>query len=115
MRKYSQRAVIPLETRLFAKIDAAGPCWLWTGGTAGGTPGDRYGYIGPGRRGSGPMLRVHRVVWELLVGPIPEGLELDHLCRVRICCNPDHLEPVTHRENLRRGAHGPGIPRKRTR
>jgi hypothetical protein len=41
-------------------------------------------------------------VYELHVGPIPEGLDLDHLCRVRACCNPDHLEPVTRSENLRR-------------
>lgn len=49
------------------------------------------------------MLRVHRVVYELLVGPIPEGLQLDHLCRNRVCGNPDHLEPVTNRENWIRG------------
>ena len=45
----------------------------------------------------------HRYAYEELVGPIPEGLQLDHLCRNRSCVNPDHLEPVTCRENLRRG------------
>lgn len=48
------------------------------------------------------MQVVHRVTYQLLVGPIPEGLELDHLCEVKACCNPEHLEPVTHAENLRR-------------
>ncbi|TDD77726.1 HNH endonuclease [Actinomadura rubrisoli] len=47
---------------------------------------------------------VHRFVYESLVGPIPEGLVLDHLCRVRACCNPAHLEPVTDRVNILRGA-----------
>jgi hypothetical protein len=52
------------------------------------------------------MLLVHRDVYEQLVGPIPEGLVLDHLCRNRSCCNPAHLEPVTTAENVRRGLNG---------
>lgn len=46
----------------------------------------------------------HRVVYELIKGPIPQGMQLDHLCRNRVCVNPDHLEPVTCRENLLRGS-----------
>lgn len=46
----------------------------------------------------------HRLEWEKINGPVPEGLELDHLCRNRWCVNPDHLEPVTHQENIRRGS-----------
>jgi hypothetical protein len=46
---------------------------------------------------------VHRVVYEYVVGPIPEGMQIDHLCRNRACCRPEHLEPVTIRENLLRG------------
>lgn len=52
----------------------------------------------------------HRVIYERLKGPVPPGLELDHLCRNRPCVNPDHVEPVTHQENMRRGH--PGRPRK---
>lgn len=90
----------PLEARLWPKVDAAGPCWLWTGHRS----AQGYGRIGTGEGRA--VALVHRVVWELLVGPIPASLELDHLCRVRSCCNPDHLEPVTHAENVRRGAFG---------
>lgn len=50
----------------------------------------------------GRQRSVHRVVYELLVGPIPPGLQIDHLCRVRACCNPAHLEPVTNLENALR-------------
>jgi hypothetical protein len=61
-----------------------GACWIWTGKL------DR----GYGR---------HKAVYEALLGPVPTGLELDHLCRVRACVNPPHLEPVTHKENVLRG------------
>lgn len=57
-----------------------------------------------GRRQGGPkMLKAHRVMYEWLVGPIPEGLQIDHLCRNRWCLNPSHMEPVTNRENGCRG------------
>lgn len=65
-------------------------CWIWFGNTAEG-----YGYIAG--RGA------HRIAYELYRGPIPAGLQIDHLCRVRSCVNPAHMEPVTIRENLRRG------------
>ena len=68
-------------------------CWLWTGRTH-----DGYGYVS----WAGRNRRVHRLMYELLVGPIPDGLHIDHLCRVRSCCNPKHLQPVTNAENLRR-------------
>jgi hypothetical protein len=75
-------------------------CWLWTGATM------RNGYAVIQRgRGLGTTA-AHRVAYEALVGPIPAGLELDHLCRVRHCVNPAHLEPVSRSENNRRGARG---------
>jgi len=69
-------------------------CWLWTGGGN----GKGYGIV------HGRSSRVaHRFSYEMLVGPVPEGLQLDHLCRQRCCVNPAHLEPVTSRENTLRG------------
>lgn len=73
-------------------------CWLWMGT---GTP-TGYGQIGAGSRGAG-MIYAHRAAYELYVGPIPDGMEIDHLCRVRRCVNPSHIEPVLHRDNLLRG------------
>jgi HNH endonuclease len=83
---------LPPKDRFWARVDASGPCWTWTGGrTANG-----YGRFGI--TASNQEL-AHRFAWIILVGPIPEGLQLDHLCRVRLCVNPDHLEPVTPQEN----------------
>lgn len=76
-------------------IDASGDCWLWTGRTG------RYDYGTVGAFGKKNVM-AHRAVWLVLVGPIPEGMHLDHLCRVPLCVNPDHLEPVTPAENNRR-------------
>lgn len=73
------------------------PCWLWQGSLTCG-----YGQVWFQNR----MWRAHRLIYQLLVGPIPEGLNLDHLCRNKSCCNPNHLEPVTQQENVRRGEAG---------
>lgn len=84
-----------LEERFWAKVQKLEDgCWLWTGGKR----GCGYGTI----RRNGKNTSAHVVAYEMLVGPIPDGLEIDHLCRVRLCVNPEHMEPVTHRENIRR-------------
>lgn len=96
MNTYSQRFKT-LEERLMSKVDVDDDtgCWLWTGAI------DRYGY---GQIGvEGRVTGVHRASYSTFVGPIPEGLTIDHLCRVRRCLNPEHLETVTSRENTLRG------------
>jgi len=70
-------------------------CWLWIGGR----DTDDYGVIWHDRT----THRAHRVIYESVRGLIPDGLQLDHLCRTTCCVNPDHMEPVTCRENLLRG------------
>lgn len=86
------------EVRFMAKVDQTGACWLWTGAK------DRDGYgqfkVG-GRRGQ--AVGAHRWAYLHWIGPIEDGLKLDHLCRVPCCVNPVHLEPVTNRENICRG------------
>lgn len=70
-------------------------CWLWIGSlNAGG-----YGQFNNGQT----IVKAYRWSYEHHVGPVPEGLDLDHLCRVRHCVNPAHLEPVTRLENILRG------------
>lgn len=85
----------PLAARLWQRVMKTDTCWLWTGATGPTGYGVTYN--------NGKNQYVHRAVYELLVGPIPDGLQIDHLCRVRNCVNPDHLEPVTPQENTRRG------------
>ena len=92
------RQLIPLMDRIQARLETAPTgCWLWTGALT----HDGYGYTGRGGR-KAKKIYVHRAMFEAHNGPVPDGLCLDHLCRVRNCANPDHLEPVTGRENQRR-------------
>jgi hypothetical protein len=78
------------------QVDKTGDCWLWTGVL------DRAGYA-RFRPDSGPgKIYAHRWAYEQEKGPIPEGLEVDHLCSVRNCVRIDHLEAVTKQENIRR-------------
>lgn len=99
-----------LPERIAARIalDDAG-CWLWIGAT----DGRGYGAV----RWDGRVASAHRVAYHLLVdqtfpvhsGGPHAGLQLDHVCEVRNCCNPDHLEPVTHAENQRRRCARPAV------
>jgi hypothetical protein len=95
--KYARRGA-PLRERLEFHIAKTDHCWFWTG-TVGS---DGYGRTRI-RLPDGRMCHAaHRAVYEVFVGPIPEGLELDHLCRNRACVRPEHLDPVTREENIRR-------------
>lgn len=88
----------PLNTpeKVWSRVDigSGDDCWLWTGIR------DRQGYGLVGFRNR--FTRVHRFAYEQMVGPIPDGLVIDHLCGVTSCVNPRHLEPVTSAENTRR-------------
>lgn len=87
----------PVLERLMEKVvtNGDGDCWTFEAGR----DADGYGRINSGGRSR----KAHAVAYEELVGPIPDGFELDHTCSQRACCNPDHLEIVTHAENVRRG------------
>jgi hypothetical protein len=84
--------------RFWANVDRSDDCWVWTAHLNAAGYG-RFRLSEPRR-----LVYAHRFAYELLVGPIPEGLSLDHLCRNRSCVRPTHLEPVTQRTNLLRGS-----------
>lgn len=83
--------------RFLSKVVESDGHWLWTGCLDKG-----YGRF----RHEGETRQAHRVAYEHFVGPIPDGMHLDHLCRIPGCVNPEHLQPVTARENVRRGLRG---------
>lgn len=87
----------PVEERFWEKVNVNTPsgCWEWLGKLN----EDGYGSFYENKI----VHRAHRWSYESIVGPIPDGLEIDHLCRNRACVNPEHMEPVTHAENVRRG------------
>ena len=100
----------PEQRRLLARLldhvvrlpERDGGCWLWT---ASHNVQTGYGQMHVIRDGRKHTVAAHRIAYELLVGPIPDDMEIDHLCRNRWCCNPEHLEVVTRSENVRRGMH----------
>jgi hypothetical protein len=100
------RKVTPASERFWGKVDKdgplpatfrnRGPCWIWTAGAT----KQGYGMFHPTKR---TFALAHRYAYEQLKEPIPVGLVIDHLCRVRRCVNPSHLQPVTMGENTLRG------------
>lgn len=96
MTRGVRKAKKPMLKRLQDKFLVGDGCWLWIGYR----DPNGYGRITDGDR---KVHQAHRVLYELIVGPIPEGLVLDHLCRNTGCVNPGHLEPVTDVENIQRG------------
>lgn len=83
--------------RFWSNVEKTDGCWLWTGGITSAGYGAFYPW--PGSK----QVSAHRFCYENEIGPIPVGLELDHLCRVRHCVRPSDLEPVTRQINLLRG------------
>ena len=97
-----------VDDRFWEKVKKTDTCWNWTAARF----KSGYGAFRIGGR-DGATVYAHRFSYELLAGPIPEGLPIDHLCRNVRCVNPDHLEPVTQAENTRR-ADGGGYNRRKT-
>ena len=89
------KAADPPEVRFWRYVEQRGECWIWTASIR----PNGYGEF----RCNGRLTRAHRFAFEQMVGPVPEGLQLDHLCRNRACVNPEHLEPVTGSVNVQRG------------
>lgn len=97
----------PESGRFWAKVNKTETCWLWTGSRK----PEGYGEFGIGGR---RKTLAHRYSYELAKGPIPAGLVIDHLCRVRACVNPAHLEAVTQQTNILRGVGPPAQHAKLT-
>lgn len=95
-----------MEERILKRIKKTKTCWLWTGEVSSGG----YGRLIV----NGKRTPAHRYVYEFMIGKISEGLHLDHLCRIRNCVNPMHLEPVTPDINILRGISPPAKNARKT-
>ena len=96
-----------LDERFWAKVNRSGDCWLWQGGLY----NNGYGCF---RLSAFAGALAHRFAYQSMIGPIPEGLQLDHLCRVRQCVNPSHLEPVDCKVNILRGVSSAAVNARKT-
>ena len=99
---------ITLEDRFWGYVRKTKACWVWLGGT-----GQGYGKFAV-KQNTCKTVRSHRFSYELIKGPIPKHLIIDHLCRNKLCVNPDHLEAVTCRENTMRGIGPAAINSRKT-
>lgn len=97
------------EERFWSKVTRTDTCWLWEGSSRNG-----YGLFSWGSGREQNTTGAHRYAYQLERGEIPEELVIDHLCRVPLCVNPDHLEPVTRGENVLRGVGNPAVNRDKT-
>ena len=84
-----------INTKFWERVNKNSGCWLWTGGMGGRGSGYGRFYLGENKN-----IMAHRYSYELSKGSIPEGLVIDHICRVRNCVNPDHLRAITNEENI---------------
>jgi hypothetical protein len=108
--------------RFWSYVDRSGECWVWTGGKKNG-----YGNFSVTRDGRDRMVQAHRFAYELEIGPIPDGMTLDHLCHTAVadecrsgvdcphrrCVRPSHLDPMPLADNIRAGGHGARMSCKR--
>jgi hypothetical protein len=101
-------AALPPKSRFLSKItiDADTGCWNWNGAKSVNLryPKHKYGHVKVGPTSSRVSRSAHAYAYELCFGPIADGFELDHTCQNKLCCNPLHLEAVTHAENCKRRA-----------
>lgn len=105
------KLAMPVDVRFWTHVDKTSTCWLWTGAKF----GSGHGSFTIGSRTTGvKTMGAHVFSYTLVNGAVPVGLELDHLCRVRNCVRPDHLEPVTQYENMMRGQAPAAINKRKT-
>lgn len=95
-----------IKERFLSKVQKTSTCWIWLAHS--------IGYYGSFRIGHDKIAGAHRVSYEIFKGEIPFGMEVDHLCRNKLCVNPEHLEAVTHKENVYRGINPMAVNKRKT-